>query len=74
MLFRSLRQELFPLCAMIYPILNVRWELVRYMLLLLGHEMGRYLEPAQWKICRSHLSTFQEICAGDRFYAQPKLA
>ncbi|NJN21638.1 MAG: hypothetical protein HC812_11240 [Leptolyngbya sp. RL_3_1] len=64
--FNALRQELFPLCTMVYPILNVRWELVRYMLMLLGHEMGRYLEPAQWKLCRSHLDTFQEICAGDR--------
>lgn len=72
--FNALRQELFPLSAMVYPILNVRWELVRYMLMLLGHEMGRYLEPTQWKICRSHLDTFQEICAGDRFTARPQSA
>ncbi|HEY9887941.1 MAG TPA: hypothetical protein V6D02_06030, partial [Candidatus Obscuribacterales bacterium] len=24
------QQELFPLCVMLYPVLNVRWELVRY--------------------------------------------
>ncbi len=72
--FNALRQELFPLCAMVYPILNVRWELVRYMLMLLGHEMGRYLEPTQWKICRAYLDTFQEICAGDMFAARPQLA
>jgi hypothetical protein len=33
-----LQQELFPLCLMLYPTLNVSWELVRQMLHLMGRE------------------------------------
>lgn len=36
-------QELFPLCVMLYPTLNVQWELVRQMLHLLGIEMRSIL-------------------------------
>jgi hypothetical protein len=34
----ALQQELFPLCVMIYPGLNVSWELVQQMIFLLGKE------------------------------------
>lgn len=38
-------QELFPLCVMLYPTLNVSWELVRQMITLLGKEFAACAEP-----------------------------
>jgi hypothetical protein len=35
----ALQMELFPLCVMIYPGLNVSWELVQQMIFLLGKEI-----------------------------------
>ncbi len=42
---RSVQQELFPLCVMLYPRLCVRWELVQEMLRAMGWEMHERLEP-----------------------------
>lgn len=42
---RSVQQELFPLCVMLYPRLNVRWELVQEMLRAIGWEMHERLAP-----------------------------
>jgi hypothetical protein len=36
---QALQEELFPLCVMIYPGLNVSWELVQQMIFLLGKEI-----------------------------------
>ena len=38
----AIQQELFPLCVMLYPTLNVSWELVRQMLNLLLKEFLHY--------------------------------
>jgi len=38
----AIKQELFPLCVMLYPTLKVRWELVREMLSLLHHSFLSY--------------------------------
>ena len=38
----AIQQELFPLCVMLYPTLNVSWELVRQMLNLLQKEFRHY--------------------------------
>ncbi|MEM8611206.1 MAG: hypothetical protein AAGF93_04230 [Cyanobacteria bacterium P01_H01_bin.105] len=43
----SIQQELFPLCAMLYPTLNVSWELVRQMLHLLAREFEQYVQTEQ---------------------------
>lgn len=37
----AIAQELFPLCVMLYPTLQVNWELVRLMVSLLHQEIGR---------------------------------
>lgn len=42
-----IQEELFPLCLMLYPTLNVSWELVRQMLFLLGKEVRGYLSIEQ---------------------------
>lgn len=59
-----LTQELLPLCQRLYPILNIRWELVRYMLLLLEHEIGRRSEPHQWQQFRPYIDRLRNIFAG----------
>ncbi|QSJ21067.1 hypothetical protein JYQ62_32595 [Nostoc sp. UHCC 0702] len=43
----AVQQELFPLCVMLYPPLKVQWELIRYMLNLLGQEINARLTPLQ---------------------------
>jgi hypothetical protein len=48
----ALQEELFPLCVMLYPPLQVRWELVRHMLRLLGQEISERLGP-------NHAGVFQ---------------
>ena len=42
-----IQQELFPLCVMLYPTLQVNWELVRQMLYLLGREFNQYVRQDQ---------------------------
>lgn len=42
-----LQNELFPLCVMLYPTLNVNWELVRLMLHMLDQKIRDRLTPAQ---------------------------
>jgi hypothetical protein len=43
----AIQQELFPMCIMLYPKLNVQWELVRQMLHLLRYEMSDHLTTQQ---------------------------
>jgi hypothetical protein len=43
----AIQQELFPLCVMLYPTLNVQWEIVRQMLYLLGQEIRTILTPTE---------------------------
>ncbi len=51
---QALQEELFPLCVMIYPRLNVSWELVRQMAHLLRQEMRACLSPEQAKACEPY--------------------
>jgi Phycobilisome protein len=43
----ALQQELFPLCLMLYPTLNVSWELVRQMIHLMGQRIHEELSAQQ---------------------------
>lgn len=61
----AVQQELFPLCIMLYPVLNVRWELVRYMLMLLDHELSRHLSPQEWKLVREYMNSVQVMFSTD---------
>lgn len=70
----SVQQELFPLCVMLYPVLNVRWELVRYMLLMLEHETSRRLEPSQWMQYRPYLKSLQMMFSAEVFADQVQFA
>ncbi|MEO0825639.1 MAG: hypothetical protein AAFW84_15155 [Cyanobacteria bacterium J06635_15] len=42
-------QELFPLCVMLYPTLQVGWELVRQMINLMAKEFETYANPEDSK-------------------------
>jgi hypothetical protein len=51
----SIQHELFPLCVMLYPTLNVSWELVRQMLHLLGQKIHSLLGVQQAAILQPYL-------------------
>jgi len=43
---KSLKDELFPLCIMLYPVLKVDWELIRLMFKLLRRQIQLCFSPA----------------------------
>jgi len=51
---QALQAELFPLCLMIYPRLNVGWELVRQMTYLLRQEVESRLDAEQSAYCQPY--------------------
>lgn len=58
---RSVQQELFPLCVMLYPSLGVQWELVRQMLNLLGRQLRDRLTLAEYNLFVPYLRTMWEM-------------
>jgi hypothetical protein len=63
----AVQQELFPLCVMLYPPLNVKWELVRQLLDLLGWEMQRRLPPTDHQTFAPYGRALQEMFSLDVF-------
>ncbi|MBW4521873.1 MAG: hypothetical protein KME16_19495 [Scytolyngbya sp. HA4215-MV1] len=63
--FSALQEELFPLCVMLYPPLQVRWNLVRHMLRLLGQEIVLRLGDAHTTVFRSASRTLWEMFSPD---------
>lgn len=59
------QQELFPLCVMLYPTFNVRWDLVRYMLKLLQREYGQQLNSDEFALCLPHFDLLQTIFSAE---------
>ncbi|MEM9452123.1 MAG: hypothetical protein AAGA75_26840 [Cyanobacteria bacterium P01_E01_bin.6] len=59
------QQELFPLCVMLYPTFNVRWDLVRYMLKLLQREFCRLLAPNEFALCTSPIDVLETIFSSE---------
>lgn len=57
----ALRQELFPLCVMLYPKLKVDWELVRQLVHLLRQEIHTRLSPAQADTLTPYLRVLWEM-------------
>lgn len=64
---RSVQQELFPLCVMLYPRLGVSWELVQEMLRTIGWEMHERLAPEQLAVFYPYLKALTEMFALDVF-------
>jgi Phycobilisome protein len=63
----ALETELFPLCVMIYPRLNVSWELVSQMTHLLRKEVATYLSPEQAKYCEPFYEILRRIFSAEVF-------
>jgi hypothetical protein len=57
----AIQQELFPLCIMLYPTLNVSWELVRQMLHLLRKEIRLCLPSKQQAMFQPYLEVLWEM-------------
>ena len=61
------QQELFPLCVMLYPIFNVKWEIVRYLLTSLEHEFMFLLNDQEFAICADYLDSLKVIFSDEIF-------
>jgi hypothetical protein len=58
---RSVQQELFPLCVLLYPRLGVNWELVQEMLRIMGWEMHERLAPDHLAVFYPYLKALTEM-------------
>ncbi|MEG4286015.1 hypothetical protein QUB68_23060 [Microcoleus sp. A006_D1] len=63
----ALETELFPLCVMIYPKLNVSWELVSQMTHLLRKEICACLSPEQAKYCEPFYEILRRMFSAEVF-------
>lgn len=63
----AILQELFPLCVMLYPSLNVQWELVRQMIHLMGQEIRGRLGVTQQQLFQPYLQTLWELFSPEVF-------
>lgn len=57
----AVRQELFPLCLMLYPTLKVSWELVWEMLKLLEDKISDQLSLSQYQLYFPYFQAMQEM-------------
>ncbi|MEO1145601.1 MAG: hypothetical protein AAFY26_08385 [Cyanobacteria bacterium J06638_22] len=63
----SIQQELFPLCVMLYPPLNVRWSLVRQLVTGLTHELQTRLTPASFSVFIPYLHSLHGLFSEEVF-------
>lgn len=61
----AVQQELFPLCIMLYPPLNVQWKLVRQLVMLLTQEIRQRLDPANYAVFAPYLASLQSMFSTD---------
>jgi hypothetical protein len=66
---RSVQEQLFPLCVMLYPRLHVSWQLVQEMLAALGWEMHKRLLPGDMMQFLPYLRTLSHMFSEDVFAA-----
>ncbi len=64
---RSVQQQLFPLCVMLYPCLKVSWKLVQEMLLFMSWEIQERLPLQHVPIFLPYLRTFSEMFSHEVF-------
>lgn len=64
---QALEQELFPLSVMIYPRLNVSWELIRQMIYLLRTKINSYLTVEQAKYCDPYYNILVRLFSPEVF-------
>jgi hypothetical protein len=63
----ALETELFPLCVMIYPKLNVNWGLVSTMTHLLRKEIAACLSPEQAQYCEPFYEILRRMFSAEVF-------
>ncbi len=63
----AIQQELFPLCVMLYPTLNVQWELIRQMLHLLEREIRSCLTDKQFDALMPYLQVLRHMFSPEVF-------
>lgn len=56
-----IKQELFPMCVILYPRLHISWKLVQDMLGDLSEELGKRLLPQNFEIFFPYLQVLVEI-------------
>ena len=64
---RSVQQELFPLCVMLYPHLKVSWKLVQNMLLVLFRQIRDRLPAERMMVFLPYLRTLTEMFSDEVF-------
>jgi hypothetical protein len=69
---RSVQEQLFPLCVMLYPRLNVSWDLVQEMLEVMGWEMHKRLLPGDMMQFLPYLRTLSHMFSREVFEAMAK--
>jgi hypothetical protein len=57
----AVEEELLPLCLMVFPNIDVTWELVEKLLPLLISEIEPYLSPVQMRLLHPYMQAMQEI-------------
>jgi len=65
---RSVQQELFPLCIMLYPRLGVQWNLVQEMLRILSWEMSHRLPAEAVAVFLPYLRALSEMFSLEILY------
>ena len=65
-----LEQELMPLCVMVFPNVDVTWELVQKMLQLLVNELMAHLQPNQLPLLQPYTQAMQQLFSS----FEPKVA
>lgn len=63
----AIQQELFPLCVMLYPRLNVHWEIIRQMLHLLIKEIDINLTSQQTETLMPYLQVLWDMFSPEVF-------
>ncbi len=64
---RPIQQELFPLCVMLYPRLNISWKLVQDMLLFMFWELHDRLSPEDMMMFLPYIRTITEMFSDEVF-------
>jgi hypothetical protein len=64
---RSIQEQLFPICVMVYPALSVKWELVQGMLKEIGWEMHKSLLPSDMLLFLPYLRALEHMFSSEIF-------
>jgi Phycobilisome protein len=66
----AVQRQLFPLCIMLYPRLNVKWQMVQDMLQVMGWEMYGQLPAESMTILIPYLRTLTEMFSSEVFQGE----